>query len=82
MDQYTRRILGWAISESRTAALSCVALRDALKGHRPRRGALFHSDQGIETRFKALLAEHGLTQSMSRRTYYYDNAHVEPSSAA
>lgn len=46
----------------------------------PRRGVLFHSDQGIEyaaNSFKALLARHHLTQSMSRRAYCYDNAHVE-----
>lgn len=80
MDQFTRRVLGWATAESRTAQLTCAALRDALRRHRPRRDALFHSDQGIEyaaNRFKAMLADNGLIQSMSRRAYCYDNAHVE-----
>jgi len=80
MDQFTRRVLGWATSEYRTAELTCAALRNALQRHRPRYGALFHSDQGIEyaaNRFKRLLAANGLTQSMSRRAYCYDNAHVE-----
>ena len=80
MDQFTRRVLGWAASEYRTAELTCAALRNALQRHRPRWGALFHSDQGIEytaDRFKRLLADNGPTQSMSRRAYYYDNAHVE-----
>lgn len=80
MDQYTRQILGWATSHQRTAHLTCAALRNALRHHRPRRGALFHSDQGIEyaaNSYKALLARNRLTQSMSRRAYCYDNAHVE-----
>lgn len=80
MDQYTRQILGWATSESRTAQLTCDALQDALRRHRPRRGALFHSDQGVEyaaSRFKDLLRAKGFTQSMSRRAYCYDNAYVE-----
>ena len=80
MDQYTRQILGWATSEARTAQLTCDALRNARKRHRPRPGALFHSDQGIEyaaNDFKALVRRSGLTQSMSRRAYCYDNAHVE-----
>lgn len=80
MDQCTRRILGWATARERTAALTCAALEDALKRHRPCTGALFHSDQGIEYaahRFKSLLARRGFTQSMSRRAYCYDNAHVE-----
>ncbi|MCC5860244.1 MAG: IS3 family transposase [Ectothiorhodospiraceae bacterium] len=80
MDQCTRKVLGWATSEYRTAELTCAALRNALQRHRPRRGALFHLDQGIEyaaNRFKRLLAADGLTQSISRRAYCYDNAHVE-----
>ncbi|MCS4503964.1 IS3 family transposase [Arhodomonas aquaeolei] len=80
MDQYTRKILGWATSQRRTAALTHAALSNALQHRRPRRGALFHSDQGIEyaaNSVKALLARHHLTQSMSRRAYCYDNAHVE-----
>ena len=39
-----------------------------------------HSDQGSQytaTRFKALVAQHGALQSMSRRGNCYDNAHAE-----
>ncbi len=80
MDQFTRQIVGWATARQRTAEMTCAALEDALKRHRPRPGVLFHSDQGIEyaaNRFKHLLAIRGFTQSMSRRAYCYDNAHVE-----
>jgi len=48
--------------------------------YRPRNVALLNSDQGIEyaaNRFIRLLVANGLTQSMSRRAYCYDNAHVE-----
>jgi len=39
-----------------------------------------HSDQGSQytvTRFKALVAQHGALQSMSRRGNCYDNAHTK-----
>ena len=79
-DQFTRRILGWVTSEYRRAELTSPALRNAHQRDRPRRGALLHSDQDVEyaaNRLKALLAANGLTQSISRRVYCYDYAHVD-----
>ncbi|SHL84266.1 integrase core domain-containing protein [Hymenobacter psychrotolerans] len=56
------------------------ALRRALVVRRPSAGLVVHSDQGSQytaTRFKALVAQHGPLQSMSRRGNCYDNAHAE-----
>ncbi|WP_332874906.1 integrase core domain-containing protein [Hymenobacter psoromatis] len=56
------------------------ALRRALAVRRPPAGLVVHSDQGSQytaTRFKALVAQHGAVQSMSRRGNCYDNAHAE-----
>lgn len=80
LDRYSRRILGWAVSESRDAELSCAALRMALSLRRPVTKVIFHSDQGIEyasAAFRAILNEAGIIQSMSRTGNPYDNAHME-----
>lgn len=80
LDRYSRRVLGWAVGESRDAELSCAAMRMALNWRRPVSGTVFHSDQGIEyasAAFRALLGSAGMTQSMSRTGNPYDNAHME-----
>jgi len=79
MDRFSRRVVGWSVGESRDNELVCAALRMAL---RERGGGerIFHSDQGIEYAAKAhrqLLDHHGITQSMSRKSTPYDNAHME-----
>jgi transposase InsO family protein len=56
------------------------ALRRALVVRQPSAGLIVHSDQGSQytaTRFRDLLADHGVAQSMSRRGNCYDNAQAE-----
>lgn len=80
LDRYSRRVLGWAVGESRDTELTCAAMRMALNGRRPVSGTVFHSDQGIEyasSGFRALLGSAGMVQSMSRTGNPYDNAHME-----
>lgn len=80
MDLYSRRIVGWALSDRLTADLVAGALRMAIERRRPAAGLLHHSDRGCQyasESFRRLLAAHGLVCSMSRRGNAYDNAPME-----
>ena len=80
LDLYTRKVVGWKMSEQMTAALVEGALVMALQQHKPLPGCLIHSDRGsqyADKDYQALLARHGLTCSMSRTGNCYDNAPAE-----
>jgi putative transposase len=56
------------------------ALEQALATRRPPPGLVHHSDRGVQyasTAYQALLAQHGIVCSMSRRGNCWDNAVVE-----
>ena len=80
LDLFSRRVVGWSMSESITRQLTLDALAAAL-GHRtPSPGLLHHSDRGSQYArgdYQALLDAHGLVGSMSRRGNCWDNAVVE-----
>jgi putative transposase len=80
MDLYSRRIVGWSMSERIDADLVCQALRMGLGHRRPDLGLLHHSDQGVQytaDSFVHLLESHRILASMSRRGDCWDNAVVE-----
>jgi transposase InsO family protein len=80
MDLYSRRIVGWALSDRLTADLVSSALRMAIARRRPPAGLLHHSDRGCQYAshaFRELLSAHGMTCSMSRKGNAYDNAPME-----
>ena len=80
LDLFSRRVVGWSMSESITRQLTLDALAAAL-GHRtPPPGLLHHSDRGSQYAsgdYQALLDAHGLVGSMSRRGNCWDNAVAE-----
>jgi len=58
LDLYSRRVIGWAMSERMTAQLVCDALQMALFRRKQPRGVIVHSDQGSQycsQDFQALL---------------------------
>lgn len=77
IDLASRRVVGWALADHMEASLVCDAMRMALGTRRPAPGLLFHSDRGSQYTaddFRALLAEHHVVQSLSRRGQCWDNA--------
>ena len=80
MDLYSRRIVGWSLSASRTTDLTCAALRYALRKRGSPRGLLFHTDRGVEytgSEFQEMLAEYGFRHSVNRPGQCTDNAFME-----
>lgn len=80
MDLWSRRIVGWAMSESLQTPLVTTALRQALSLRRPPPGLLHHSDRGCQyasADYRRLLAAHQIEASMSRAGNCYDNAAME-----
>jgi putative transposase len=80
LDLYSRKVVGWSMSERMTASLVCDALKMAIfRRHRPR-NVIVHSDRGSQycsREHRALLNEHGLICSMSKKGDCFDNAAME-----
>ncbi|HEX9091071.1 MAG TPA: IS3 family transposase [Anaerolineales bacterium] len=80
MDLFSRKVVGWAMSDKIDSALSTNALRMAWTNRRPLRGLLHHSDQGRQftgAAYQQMLAEMGCMVSMNRTGECYDNASME-----
>lgn len=79
-DKYTRRVVGWSVSNTMTQELVMSALRKALETGRINPEAIIHTDRGSQyssTNFRLLLSENAMRQSMSGRGNCYDNAQAE-----
>ena len=80
LDLYSRRIVGWAMSESLHRQLVIDALQMALTTRQPAPGLLHHSDRGSQYAsddYQALLTKAEMIGSMSRKGNCDDNAPVE-----
>jgi transposase InsO family protein len=80
LDLYSRKIVGWAMSEYIDTPLVLQALAMALLHRRPAARLLFHSDRGVQyasADYRHALDQAGLVASMSRRGNCYDNAAME-----
>jgi len=80
LDRYSRKIVGWAMSERIDTALVLKALDMALLHRRPPVNLLLHSDRGVQyasAEYRRALAQAGLVASMSRKGNCYDNATME-----
>jgi putative transposase len=79
LDVYSRRVVGWSIDSSPTAALVTNALGMAIEARKPD-GTIIHSDQGVQ--FTSWAFTHrakasGLVPSMGSIGDCYDNAQIE-----
>lgn len=81
LDLFSRKVVGWAISDSLATPLVAEALRRAIESRRPVGGELLHhSDRGCQytsDAYQRTLATLGIECSMSRRGNCYDNAVAE-----
>ena len=81
LDLFSRKIVGWSIGEDMKASLICRALDQALQTRRPdTERLLHHSDRGCQytsDEFQRMLADNGITCSMSSTGCCYDNAVME-----
>jgi transposase InsO family protein len=79
-DKFTRRIVGWQVSERMTAQLVIDAFNRARRRGLIKRGAIIHTDRGSQyaaVEYRRLLYINGLRQSMSGKGNCYDNAQAE-----
>jgi transposase InsO family protein len=80
MDLFSRRIVGWAMSENIDSKLVQSAMKMAVLHRDPDKGLIHHSDRGIQYAaedFQNLLDDNKVICSMSRKGNCWDNACVE-----
>ncbi len=80
LDLYSRKVVGWSMSERMPTSLVCDALRTALFARKMPRGVIMHTDRGSQycsREHRVLLDEHGLIPSMSARGNCYDHVAME-----
>jgi transposase InsO family protein len=77
LDLFSRRVVGWAISDRVDTQLALHALRMALQRRQPERGLLHHTDRGSQYAsidYQQALHERGIVCSMSGKGDCWDNA--------
>jgi len=77
VDLFSRRVVGWSMSATMTAQLVTDALVMAIWRRGKPEAVLHHSDRGSQYTsepFQRLMADHGVTCSMSRVGNVWDNA--------
>ena len=80
LDLFSRKFVGWAMSDSMAQDLTLEALHMALGWRDPPDGLVHHSDRGSQYAahdYRNVLAAHGITVSMSRKGDCWDNAPME-----
>ena len=80
LDLFSRRIVGWCLSDRMKRSLAMDALQRAIDLRKPPPGLIHHSDRGSQycsADYRRLVKSHGFIASMSGRGNCYDNAMVE-----
>jgi len=80
LDLYSRRVIGWAVSNRLKRDLAIRALEMAVALRKPPKGCIHHSDRGSQYcshDYQKLLRKHGFKASMSGKGNCYDNAAME-----
>jgi len=80
MDLFSRKILSWRLSKTRTIQDTLTVLKRAVSDRRPPDDLIFHTDRGIEFTghaFRDALLKNKMRPSVNRAGYCTDNAHME-----
>ena len=80
LDLFSRKIVGWSMSDSLETQVVLDALEMARSSRNPRAGLLHHSDRGVQYAagiHRLALEKFGAISSMSRRGNCWDNAVAE-----
>lgn len=79
-DLYSRKIVGWSMSDRIDSRLVVDAIQMAIQRELPGEGLIAHSDRGVQyasEHYQCLLRKHAVTCSMSRKGNCWDNAPME-----
>lgn len=80
MDLYSRKIIGWTLSEHMKSSMVEQAMQKALKARHCPTKHIFHSDRGSQygsKTFRHILEQANIRQSMSAKANPYHNAAME-----
>ena len=80
LDLFSRRVVGWATSDTNDRFLALDALYRSLRARRPRKGLVHNEDRGspyASEDYRDALRDRGITASMSRTGDCWDNAVAE-----
>lgn len=80
IDLFSRKVVGWAMSDTIHASLCLTALTRVVATRGDLRGAIHHTDRGSQyasRAYRSAVAEAGMRQSMSRKGDCWDNAVAE-----
>jgi len=81
MDLFSRKVIGWSISDDLSTSIVTSAFRKAVEARQPdTKELLHHSDRGCQytsNQFQQMLKTMNVTCSMSRKGNCYDNAVME-----
>ena len=80
LDLYSRRVIGWAVSNRMKRDLAIRALDMAVALRQPPEGCIHHTDRGSQycsNDYQKILRQHDFKASMSSKGNCYDNAAVE-----
>jgi putative transposase len=77
IDLYSRKIIGWSMSDRMKAQLVNNALLMAIWKRKPAKGLIWHTDRGSQyasDSHRKVIKKHHILQSMSRKGNCWDNA--------
>ena len=80
IDLYSRNVVGWSMANHMRASLVNDAFLMAVWKRKPSSGLIWHTDRGSQyasDSHRAILKEHSVIQSMSRKGNCWDNAVAE-----
>ena len=80
IDLFSRKVVGWSMSDRMKTSLVNDAMQMAIWQRKPPKGLIWHTDRGSQyasNDHRALLKQHHIQQSMSRKGDCWDNAVAE-----